>query len=835
MSMQAAANLLQQYNKKSPYKRNVIDSKADQSNKKFGTWSYANTYDALYEKYSRNKNFDINMWHDAIKLGEQDQYLAFLEQNKDNTLSKQFYDPQYYDYEAMMMEMYLPFADNTKLEKYTQDVYDPASGKWVTEDLGEMTQRQYYEYLLSNTRIAQEQQITKDLEQWRKDQLGWWGQFGHDALATLSEFGEGLLSALAGIIDFAAAVGTGGLFPYAMNGFEGNYLDAFVDYFGENGLTVAEKRTVRAALDEYERTHTHFRDIDGNMTGVGQYVAGIANSIGMMVPAIVANVATGGAALVGTTTFYASIFSNNMYENATDINRVGSPSWVKITNAFFKTAAEAVIEWGLGKILGGTIQNKMIGIGGRNINQGFINGFSKTSGLKYLFKSAGQEGLEEFLQDFSTDCIDQFYSLWLEGYGKTGVTFQTLIDSFCVGALSSIFMSGGQVALSAARSTATNAKAKRLDAKDGGNRYNTELGIGPGDLVIETKDGPQKVTGFNRLYYSAILSDFQKAVDELKRGKINSEKNIGLAQEVYGAVSAISQFYSSFDAERIKNCELLLDRVVKAEKFRENNERAASILTEKTIKKATQYEVKEAAQTFAAFTEATFRSMVGDVALRHAEKLRAATEKVEEKLTKEGGVTTVVGAVDTDGIQYKKDPQIRDAEEYLGKKGMDVLDELRKGYEWVIMTDGHIACETGDMHEFLFVSEAWLKNYSASDIYKYLEQTRILETLASDKMLAPMVKKLIAFDKEFTGQTDVDAEHALMDLLFNKSVYQAFLLSNAGKNMHEFKAFIFQLHEIVKDFGNRSKYHRQLFKGKQAQKRINMLNQIYEQIKDYLK
>ena len=460
MSMQTAASLLQQYNKKSPYKRNVIDSKADQSNKRFGTWSYANMYDALYEKYSLNKNFDVNMWHDAIKLGEQDQYLAFLEQNKDNTLSKQFYDPQYYDYEAMMMELYLPFADNTKLEKYTQDVYDPASGKWVTEDLGEMTQRQYYEYLLSNTRTAQEQQITKDLEQWRKDQLGWWGQFGHDVLATLSEFGEGLLSGLAGMLDFVAAVGTGGLLPYAMNGFEGNYLDAFVDYFGENGLTAAEKRTVRAALDEYERTHTHFRDIDGNMTGVGKYFAGIANSIGMMVPAIITNHFTGGIAglsRMGTATFYVSIFSNNMYENATDINRIGSPSLAKITNAAFKTAAEAVIEWGLGKILGGTIQNKMIGIGGRNrrnISKGFIKGFSKTSGLKYLFKSAGQEGLEEFLQDFGTDCIDQFYGLWLEGYGNTGVTFQTLIDSFCIGALSSIFMSGGHVALSAASSAA---------------------------------------------------------------------------------------------------------------------------------------------------------------------------------------------------------------------------------------------------------------------------------------------------------------------------------------------------------------------------------------------
>lgn len=830
MSMQAVASLLQQYNEKSPYKRNVIDSKADQSNKKFGTWSYANMYDALYEKYSLNKNFDVNMWHDAIKLGEQDQYLAFLEQNKDNTLSKQFYDPQYYDYEAMMMEMYLPFADNTKLEKYTQDVYDPASGKWVTEDLGEMTQRQYYEYLLSNTRTAQEQQITKDLEQWRKDQLGWWGQFGHDVLATLSEFGEGLLSGLTGIIDFVAAVGTGGLLPYAMNGFEGNYLDAFVDYFGENGLTAAEKRTVRAALDEYERTHTHFRDIDGNMTGVGKYVAGIANSIGMMVPAIVVNYFTGGTASLawmGTATFYASIFSNNMYENATNPNTANSPSWLKITNAAVKTGVEAVIEWGLGKILGGTIQNQMIGIGGRNISQGFIKGFSKTSGLKYFFKSAGQEGLEEFLQDFSTNCVDQFTDLIYEGYGNTGVTFQTLVDSFCIGVLSSMFMSGGHVALSATSSAIRNAKNP-----------------GSGDLLIETEDGPQKVTGFNRLQYSQILSDFQQAVDELKHGKISAKKNIGLAQEVYGAVSAISQFYSSFDAERIKNCELLLDRVVKAERFEEHYERAASILSPETAAQITKYDkmvkgqiktaTRERARTFAGDVEATFRSMVGGVALRHAEKLHAAAKKKEKVLT-DAGVTTVTGAVDTDGIRYKKDPQMLELEERLGKKAADNLDELRKGYEWVITTDGHIACETGDMHEFLFVSEAWLQNYDTSDIYKYLEQARILETLASDKMLAPMVKKLIAFDKEFTGQTDVDAERALMDLLFNKSVYQAFLLSNAGKNMHEFKAFIFQLHEIVKDLGQRSKYHQQLFKGKQAQKRINMLNQIYAQIKETMR
>lgn len=821
-STQTVIGLLEQYNKNNPYRK--IASAAPTSNtnrQKIGTWSYANMYDALYDKYSRYKNFNANMWQEAIKLGEEDQYLAFLDANKDTVLSDQFYDPQYYDYETMMMELFLPFADATKTEMYTQSVYDPVSGEYVDEEIGELTQRQYYEYLLNNVRTLREQEITRDLEQWRKDQLGFWGRLGHDVLATLGEFGEGLLSGLTGVVDFVAAVGTLGLMPYSMNGNEGNYLDAFVDYFGENGLTAYEKRTVRAALDEYERTHTHFRDIDGNITGVGTYVAGIANSLGMMVPAIVTAYFTGGTSLawMGSATFYASIFSNNMYENATNPALTNSPAYLKITNAAVKTAIEAVIEWGLGKVLGGTISNTLIGLsGGKTV----FKGITKTTGAKYFIKSAAQEGLEEFLQDFSTNCIDQFYDLAYEGYGNNGVTIQTLIDSFLIGALSSMFMSGGNVAFSETTSAIRNKKE-----------------AGSGDMVIETADGIQKVRGLNRLYYSSILSEFNDKVEKLKRGKINPHKNVKLAQEIYDSLSVISQFYSSLSDERIKNCELLLSRVIEAEKFEQQYGSVATESNEETVvqnakeaKKATKFAVKQASQDFATYVGNTFQSMVGELSLKHMKKLEKAAKKVEKKLTKDGGVTEVTGAVDTDGIRYEKDADMAELEKKLGKKAVDTLDELRKGYEWVITTDGHIAVESDG---YLFVSEAWLKNYKVSDIYKYLEQARILDTLANDKMLAPMVEKLIAFDKEFTGQTDVDAERALMDLLFNKSVYQAFLLSNAGKNMHEFKAFIFQLHEIVKDLGQRSKYHQQLFKGKQAQKRINMLNQIYAQIKETMR
>jgi hypothetical protein len=418
MSTQSVSALIQQYNKNTPYRRQHRGVSTS-TGIKLGTASYANKYDALYEKYSQDENFNLRMWRDAIESGDQDQYLTFLEQNKGHRLSDEFYDPQYYDYETMMLEMFLPFADTEKTEKYTQDYFDADRGAWRTNDLGEMTQRQYYEYLLSNSRATRAQEIQHAVEQWNKEQLAGW-QYLNDVVATRGEFGEGILTTLTGVFD---VVGGLGYASYA-GIFEGqNWGDAFVNYFGELGLPALEKRTLRVALDEYERLNTHFRDIDGNMTGVGKYVVGISNSIGMMVPSIILSMATGGTSnallsCLPSTIFYSAIFAGNMYENATNIDIAGSPSWFKILNAGVKTGAEYVIEFTLGKLLGGTIQNKLLGIGGKTLQTGFAGAFSKTAGIRYLFKSAAQEGLEEFLQDFGTMCIDQFSALCMKVTAK---------------------------------------------------------------------------------------------------------------------------------------------------------------------------------------------------------------------------------------------------------------------------------------------------------------------------------------------------------------------------------------------------------------------------------
>lgn len=822
MSINNAAGLLKEYNKKSPYTRTQpIDTKADET-QKLGTWSYANMYDALYNKFSQYKNFNMNMWQDALRLNEQDQYLAFLEQNKDAQLSDQFYDPEYYDYESMMLEMYLPFANKANIDKpRTTEVFDPESGDWIQQEIGTMSDYDWIKYQLDNARKLKQEEIKLAIEDEHKKAMGWMEALGHDALATLGELGEGTLSAITTFVDVFGGIGYA---SYQGIANDENWFDAYVKYFGDLSLTAAEQESVRAALDEYERTHTHFRDVNGNITGAGTYVAGIANSIGMMVPAIITNIAThgmSGAAILSAGVFYTGIFGRNVYENATNPALKDTPSGAMFANALVKTAVEAIIEYGLGQVLGGTVQNALIGLRGR---AGKILGgnISKLSGLGYVAKSALQEGFEEFLQDFSTNLVDQFFALYEDGYANNGFTVQALIDAFFSGVLSSLFMSGGHIGLSEAKGGLVNFAAKKKGL------YNEQLAVGPGDMLIEQDGKLRKLRGWNRLYYGSILNDFNSAVDKLKKGKFSVDKNVELAQEVYGALSVMAQYYSSFDAERLANCKMLLDKVVEAEKnFVAEHDSAFSILSDKTkskiISKNIRSITKASAKELGIEIGNTFEAMYGGTVSRaEVRRVEEVLDKYAEKLA-EGEVTDTEVAVGPDGIARAKDGlslNINDAvemaelEALLGKQGLTRFQELSHKYEWVFATNGHVAVDEiydekkGERKPILFVPIDWLKNYEADDIGYFLRESDVLEALVTDtdlnkpagKEKTSMMDRLVKFVKEYTNSDDMTKERAMMQFLFNKSVYQAFLLSQDGKNLHDFGQFVAGIYKLVEGY-----------------------------------
>lgn len=859
MSLLVSENLLQQYNKEKAISARATDT-APQT-RKFATSSYLNQYDPLFTKYSQDPNFNIDMLKTAYDLGEQDSYFALLEQNKGNTLSKNFYDPAYYNYESMMLELYKGTADNTKKTQRTQEVFDSASGQWIEQDLGEMTDQQYIQYQLDKSYAARAEELQLQLETWRKDQMSVAEKVGHTLVAGTFEFGEGVLSAAAGLVDFLVAMSgpLPGFNVWAANGFEGNYLDAFVNYFAEQGLTAAEQRTIRASLDEYERLNTYVRDIDGSYTGFGQYWAGISNSIGMMVPAMITGGIAGAASLpawLGQTVFYSSVFSRNLYENATNPETADSPAWTKIANAGVRAGAEMLIEYALNAALGSTVSNQMIGMRGGVTN--VATKLTTKGGLAYAVKSAAQEGLEEFLQDFGTECVNQFTALIDEGYGKTGVTAQTLIDSFFMGVLSSFVMTGGAMAADPAMTKVRNVRGSRKsggEIKDAGETY----------IVNKNEDGTvtkERLRGFRKLQFKSIISDFQASVEKLSKNKMSASKNIALAQEVYGAFSAISQYYAGFDQKRIEQCEMLLSRVIEAESeayvdtATENlgvsASQALSPETLKTIedksfqKKASEKSKKAVtphAKLLSLSIGASFVEMQKYVSAMPADEKRVkkAAEAVSETLDK-NNVTDIVSVTNKDGDtvetgkkkdrkkkdRKKKDPIVEAAEKTINKKEK-TLDELRKDYDWVFTVDGNIAI---DEDNILFVSESWLENYTTSEIYEFLVQQKVLSGIIRTEKYTPFVNELIDFNKEFTGRKDVDAERAIMDFLFNSTIYQGFLLKSSGERMHKHMDFVFNFHGLVEIISKAIiKNDKRLSENTRALRRLK-LDKIIEQIKE---
>ena len=835
-NMDKAAALLEQYDKK---KRSRIATNADGTNdspdvaynkrpSKLGTWSFTNPYNDLYDEISQDQNFNPVTWETALSRGEQDMYISFLRQNAGTKMSDQFYETQYYDYETQMLELYKNFATGEAEDRGIGSVWDDETGGWTNKSLGEMTEKEYIEYQLATNYKNIDQLVQLDIERQHKENLGFWGRLGNDVGAFFAEFGEGILQFLVNAVDFFAApvdATIGSLF------YGEDWIDAYINYYADESLTALEREHVRTALDEWERRSTDFRDVEtGEYTTVGQYIGGMANSIGYMVPSIVLNIATAGASSAATATasglakatsigskllnagskiasfgtkwigmgsFYAGIYSGRVYENAVNPELQNSPNWLKVTNAFVTSAAEAVIEVALGKFLGGTIQNQLIGITGRSAFKS-LSTVTKGRAVAHWFKSAAQEGLEEFLQDFSTNLVNQFTGMYQEGYEKTGVTFQTLVDSFFMGAATSLVLGVGTIA---------------------GNKIQSIVTKGRSDLYIEQDNNLVRVGGFRRIYMQSILNDFNEAVDKLKSGKI-SEANIELAQEVYAAYTNMTQLYASFSPERIKNAETLLSRVLNADKQEMSGDTRQSVMT--TIRSALfanadkigTTELNHALTEYAETLERDIREMIGGAPARFVEKAVKLAKENREKFVK-GGVTTVNRAIDKDGEVYAKDPVLKQIEDRLLHK----YEKLRKDYEWIFTIDGHVALD-GD--NILFVPEAWLENYEVSDIYKFLEQEKVIDGLLTDKSLHNFIEAITDFNKDFTGRANIDSEQALMDFLFNESVYKAFILKNNGENLFKYKDLVFNVLSFIDVLVDEKSL---------TQERKHFLEQVRERIK----
>ena len=204
-----------------------------------------------------------------------------------------------------------------------------------------------------------------------------------------------------------------------------------------------------------------------------------------------------------------------------------------------------------------------------------------------------------------------------------------------------------------------------------------------------------------------------------------------------------------------------------------------------------------------------------------AEKLREKLDKAKETLA-QNGVTKAVAVEGKDSTsrtlpkretaEEKNKPKT--PEEFLREKAQKLV---QKGYEWVFVTDGHVAIDEDNM---VFVSEKWLENYSTNEIYQFLVQQNLLRSLLTESQLRGLIKDVTEFTRKFTNK-NMSREESLLQFLFNPSVYQAFILSRNGEYLRKHKRFVFRMHNFIKAMMSGTKL---------TQEQKNILNRIYAEI-----
>lgn len=828
--------------------------------------SYVNPYEEAYSRARYNRNFNQNMWEQAVLKGEQDKYLGLLRATDEMDMDAEFYDPRYYDYETNILKLYAAgqaddkiieehaeLKENADYQKYVNEVYGLNAPSAIKE--GQLTEKQYLSYILEQDRQARSLELAYLNEKARKEAMTGWSKWWSGFWALNLNIGEGAVRGLAAALD--SMVGLGAATTQAV-GDKKNWFDAYAEYF-DKGL-LAEESKLGIALAEYESRYTNFRTLDGELTTSGKYLGQTANAIGYMLPSIVLAYATGGATVpltkigVGNLAFYTQIFAQNVYENQTNIATHSSPGLMKVSNAFAQSVSEAAIEWGLSKVIG--TLGRGLGLSGRtgiDVMRGagastgnaanianFVGKLNEISGVKgiakgfgVMFTDAMQEGLEEFLQDLGDMYINYFTSMLKNGggYGEEGFDFQTLTDSFITGALMSLAMAPAKPLF---KNTAS--KIERLFTKNEISRFDT-FGI--------TTDGDIKRLGvIQTVAYNNLLDSLRQDIKDLSETKIGTGNQAEIFTDIkalHGLSVQLGQFFNMMDDRRLKNVQYLFNyinehqTVYKTDKqslrmqldtelarlYNEGETDLADIFgrnIEKIIKTRQNMQVK-------LFTDAAYEAietmLSGNARAKYLKDKIAATKnklKVQESKgasnsVAEASMSTVHAVVDN-GEVTAADEKI---DERLKTKARKKLEALQLEYNTIFVTDGTDAFADGTT---VYMPIEWLENYPTSEIYKYLTEQKILETLLDKEALnkSPKAGQLSFFDQLIQVDADLrgvdkatlNKEQAFMDFLFNPSIYSDMLFGNGSKyfreNVRDITAIFGTIEELAAKSKNKKAY-----------------------------
>lgn len=701
---------------------------------------YLNTYEGIYDKISKMPAFRPDEWTVAANEGAMDMYAAAVDKlNKSN-----------FDYDAYAEELNLDFADTrTRMTALYNAAFadtenkDKERTRKVIRDGQEITEKYFasdYDYtkelIKSNTGYAREQFMTQ-VAQRAKDEAGFFADF-------LSTLGTGVAGLATGLM-----TGIDNLWAFSKTAV--NYVLSAgridpVEWMSSDENRIFED--VIPALADFETEYSTMRNVDGSYTTLGKYIGGVMNSLGQMVPSMALGYFTGGAGTaaglsakaVGITSqvasqgsFYAGMMAGNVQESYQQFKDMGADvdSASILANSAIKSALQWGIERGLGKILGGTnLDNMVFGVGQKGIASKSLT----RSGIFRLLKDAGQEGLEEVLQDTSDFLVNDAFSVYIDAYGVNNeLTLQQLFDAAIMGAIASFAGSAKNVLTT----------RRMVDVK--GQKLNKiasyEYGVNMESFIKNSNEVIEEVKRIENNKSNGITTD------------VTSDKLLkAAALETYAAYRMITSIYQEIGDERFKKANELLDTITK--------------------------NIKEGKYTEKDYTEyvETMKSQLGHIS-------ELTLKKVADELSKKD-VTKVNQTV------TKKDVKDKGGEGTVSEQKKK-LEELLTSSDAnsVSTTDGNVETIVDDN---IIISEDRLSKESINEILQNLASQKLVSSVTELAEKVRLSNDIVEKYRKFTGDDSVDLKTAMTAILFDKSFFGAVLVTG-NKDVYKFLSYFAEM------------------------------------------
>lgn len=394
------------------------------------------------------------------------------------------------------------------------------------EPWGELTEKEYLTKLIDRKReyniwLKEEAEIAA-----QKEAMSGWDKFWNGVGAWGTELLYSLEQLPLSLADF-------------VTNWDGGDSVGFIEDWRQDTIRRKEE------LANYERKYTNLRSVDDwDPTFMGELAMGSAQTLGLMIPSMISNIALPGS---GFWVMYSNVFLENVYEARHDPNINASQVEIILRGALM-AGAEAYIEWALGS----SMLDDLV-LNGKRFSKEMVKVTTK-EGLKMVVKDMVHEACEEALQELSGYLVNMVLSLENPTWEQT--LSENLAKDIGMAALMGAMFSAGNIVIG----------STIQDIKSGRFLRNITRNFQAGDIIsdykVDTKTGKVKegyhATNFlERFALNANFNTFKTNLDLAQKGKLSTEEK----RFLYNQAMALGELFNKSDTSQIQRSMELLTKL----------------------------------------------------------------------------------------------------------------------------------------------------------------------------------------------------------------------------------------------------------------------------------